>query len=44
VLPAIEHSGEDAVRQVLLDAAALFKRPDGSYRIENTFRYVIAGA
>jgi hypothetical protein len=39
---AIEHSGEDAVRKALVEAAAPFQRPDGSYRFKNRFRYVIA--
>jgi SAM-dependent methyltransferase len=43
-LPAIEHSGEGAVREAIRDASAPFRRPDGSYRIENTFRYLIARA
>ncbi len=38
---AIEHSGEDAVRQAILAAAAPFRRTDGSYRLENRFRYVV---
>lgn len=43
-LPAIEHSGEEAARNAIRDASAAFRRPDGSYRIENTFRYLIARA
>jgi SAM-dependent methyltransferase len=39
---AIEHSGEDAVRKALVEAAAPFQRPDGSYRFQNRFRYLIA--
>jgi SAM-dependent methyltransferase len=39
---AIEHSGELAVLTALHDAAAPFRRPDGSYRLENRFRYVIS--
>jgi hypothetical protein len=42
VAPAIEHSGEDAVRQTIVEAAEPFRRPDGSYRLENRFRYVIS--
>jgi hypothetical protein len=41
---AIEHSGEGAVRKAISDASAPFRRPNGSYRIENTFRYLIARA
>jgi SAM-dependent methyltransferase len=43
-VPAIEHSGEEAVRKAIVEAAAPFRRPDGSYRIENRFRYLIAEA
>jgi SAM-dependent methyltransferase len=42
VAPAIEHSGEPAVRKRIVEAAAPFRRPDGSYRLENRFSYVIA--
>lgn len=44
VLPAIEYSGETAVRTAIAEAAAPFNRPDGSYRLENRFRYLIAEA
>lgn len=44
VSPAIKHSGEEAVRKAISDASAPFRRPDGSYRIENRFRYLIARA
>lgn len=44
VAPAIEHSGEEAVRKAILEAAAPFRRSDGSYRLENMFRYVICSA
>ena len=42
VLMAIGHSGEEAVRDAIVAAAEPFRRPDGSYRFENTFRYLIA--
>jgi hypothetical protein len=32
---AIEHSGEERVRAALCEAGAPFRRPDGSYRLEN---------
>jgi hypothetical protein len=32
------------VRQAAAESLVPFKRPDGSYRLENTFRYLIAGA
>ena len=41
---ALEHAGEPAVRATVADAAAPFRRPDGSYRFENVFRVVIARA
>ena len=43
-VPAIEHSGERAVRNAIVEAAAPFRRADGSYRFENRFRYLIAVA
>jgi SAM-dependent methyltransferase len=39
---AIEIAGEDAVREAYVGALAPFRQPDGSYRQENMFRYVIA--
>jgi len=44
VIPAIEHSGEEAVRNAVIESAEPFKQPDGSYRIENRFRYLISTA
>jgi SAM-dependent methyltransferase len=41
---AVEHSGAEAVRAAIARAAEPFRRPDGSYRLENRFRYVIARA
>jgi hypothetical protein len=43
-VPAIEHAGEDAAAQAVLAAARPFRRRDGSYRLENAFRYVVAAA
>lgn len=40
-LAAIDHVGEDRVRTVIIDAAARFRRDDGSFRFENTYIYVI---
>jgi SAM-dependent methyltransferase len=34
--------GEDVVRRVGVPAAERYRRPDGSYRFENRFRYLIA--
>jgi len=39
---AINSGGEAAVREAFLDALRRFRRPDGTYRQENVFRYVIA--
>jgi hypothetical protein len=41
---AIRTSGEDAVRQAALQAAAPFRTADGGYRIETEWRYVTARA
>lgn len=39
---AINTAGEDAVREAFFDALAQFQQPDGTYRQDNVFRYVIA--
>jgi len=39
---AIEIVGADVVRRTYVDALAPFRQPDGSYRQNNVFRYVIA--
>jgi len=41
---AINHAGVDAVRQAFTAALQPFVRPDGSVRLENVFRVVIAHA
>jgi SAM-dependent methyltransferase len=41
---ALERLGEAEVRRRVAEAAAPFRRPDGSYRFENRFRYVIASS
>jgi SAM-dependent methyltransferase len=38
----LQRLGEDEVRRLIVEAAAPFRRDDGSYRFENRFRYVIA--
>jgi hypothetical protein len=43
-LGAIDHAGEADVRRAIAEAAAPFRRPDGSYRLENRFRYVVGVA
>lgn len=40
----LEHAGEDAVRETIVTASQSYARADGSYRFENTFRYVVAVA
>jgi hypothetical protein len=40
--PAIERSGIDAVARAVIAATERFRRPDGTYRLENRFRYVVA--
>jgi SAM-dependent methyltransferase len=41
---AIDHAGLDAVRDAFTTALAQFVKPDGSVRLENVFRVVIAHA
>jgi len=41
---AIQHTGEDVVRDVVLNVIAPFKTGSGGYRIKNSFRYMIATA
>ena len=41
---ALERLGEAEVRRRVVEAAAPFRRDDGSYRFENRFRYVVAGS
>jgi SAM-dependent methyltransferase len=38
----VEGAGFEATRAAVESAAAPYRRPDGSYRFESTFRYVIA--
>jgi SAM-dependent methyltransferase len=40
----LQRLGEDEVRRLIVEAAAPFRRRDGSYRFENRFRYLIAVA
>ena len=42
--PAIERLGRDAVRTTMAGAAEPFRRPDGAYRFDNVFRYVVSRA
>lgn len=38
----LEHADAATVSRTIAEAAAPFRRPDGSYRFENTFMYVVA--
>ncbi len=40
--PVVEHAGAAAVVAALAEAAAPFRRADGSYRFRSTFRWVVA--
>ncbi len=40
---ALQRLGETETRRLIAEAAQPFRRPDGSYRFENRFRYLIAG-
>jgi hypothetical protein len=39
---AMAHSGEDAVRDAVLDSIAPYRREDGSYAFDNVWRFAIA--
>lgn len=41
---AIQHTGEEVVRDVVLSVIAPFKTNAGGYRLKNSFRYMIAKA
>ena len=41
---AFEHAGEPSTRAALTAAFAGSRQPDGSYRQDNTFRYLISRA
>jgi hypothetical protein len=41
---AIQVAGEDRVRAAVAESLVPFKRMDGSYLLDNTFRYLIAAA
>lgn len=40
----VQIAGEEATRNALNDAFALARKDDGSYRLENEFRYLVASA
>jgi SAM-dependent methyltransferase len=39
---AIEHAGETAVRHALAGAFATYRRPEGTYHLDNVFRFLAA--
>jgi SAM-dependent methyltransferase len=41
---AVRHAGEEAVAEAILAALAPKRRPDGGYRLENEWHYVLAHA
>jgi len=41
---AVAEAGEERVRSAVAEALAPFRRPDGSYRLENEWRFLIAQA
>jgi hypothetical protein len=41
---AVQHAGEDAVTRALRKAMESYRRPDGSVRLNNVFRYLVASA
>lgn len=42
VLPSLEHTGEAALRELVLESIAPFRSSDGSYRLTNELVHVIA--
>ena len=42
VVKAIAVAGEDSVREAIADSIAPYRRGDGSYRLENVWRFAIA--
>jgi hypothetical protein len=41
---AVREAGEERVRAAVTAALTPFRQPDGRYRLENAFRYVVARA
>ncbi len=41
---AVAEAGEERVRSVIAEALAPFRRPDGSYRLENEWHFLVARA
>lgn len=39
---AVRHAGEETVAAALLESVAPYRQADGSYRISNAFRFVLA--
>jgi hypothetical protein len=44
VVEATRIAGEEPVRKAIIEALAPFRRPDGGYRLENEWRFLIARA
>jgi ubiquinone/menaquinone biosynthesis C-methylase UbiE len=44
VVEAVRHAGEAAVRSAIIDALAPYRTPEGAYRFENEWHYLIARA
>jgi hypothetical protein len=38
------HDREDELKRAVIDGLAAYRRPDGSYRLSNEYRYLIARA
>jgi SAM-dependent methyltransferase len=43
VVEAAQVAGDEAVREAIVESLAPFRAPDGSYRLENEWRTVVAG-
>jgi len=44
IVRAVDVAGEDAVRAAIVDAMAPYRTPDGGYRLENEWHYLLARA
>lgn len=44
IVEAVRRSGEDQVRRAIVDGLADYRLPDGSYRLENEWHFLIARA
>ena len=39
---AVRHAGQEAFDNAILDASSPFRQDDGSYRLDNIFRFAVA--